>query len=121
MPKAPPSVSVAAHEIMDPTKLKDWQVAEMAEEKLMKPVSEIAKSLGIKDDEMMPYPNNLAKVDLVKTMKRINADPKLSAHKAKYIDVTAVTPTKFGEGKTTTTMGLVEGLAHVMYLKERLQ
>ena len=46
-------------------------------------------------------------------LKRLSGDaanPDAQPHKAKYIDVTAITPTALGEGKTTTTLGLVEGL-----------
>eukprot|EP01068_Selenidium_serpulae_P011727 Selendium_serpulae@DN5714_c1_g1_i1.p1 len=52
-------------------------------------------------------------MDLVKASKRIEADPALKNHKAKYVVVTATTPTKFGNGKTTTVLGLVAGLAEV--------
>ena len=89
---------------LDPTKMKDWQVAEAAEANL-KPAAELLKDLGIQDDEWDAYGKYLAKVDVTKVLKRVGA-----GRKGKYIDVTAITPTALGEGKTTTTLGLVEGL-----------
>ncbi len=90
---------------LDPRKLADWQVAEEAE-KHMKTVFELAADLGIKDDELIPMGHHLGKVDFIKVLKRLEKQPN-----GKYIDVTAITPTPLGEGKTTTTMGLVPGLA----------
>jgi formyltetrahydrofolate synthetase len=89
---------------LDPTKMKDWQVAEAAEEK-MKPVSKLAKEMGLKEDELIPMGRKLAKVDYQKACARLEGKPM-----AKYIDVTAITPTPLGEGKTTTAIGLIEGL-----------
>ena len=84
--------------------MKDWQIAEAAEENL-KPAAELVKELGLQDDEWEAYGKFLAKVDVTRVLKR-----KGDAKRAKYIDVTAITPTALGEGKTTTTLGLVEGL-----------
>ena len=92
---------------LDPTKLKDWQVAEAAEANL-RPAADLAKELGLKDGEWDAYGKFLAKIDVTKVLKRVG-----SAKKAKYIDVTAITPTALGEGKTTTTLGLVEGLGRL--------
>ena len=92
--------------------MKDWQVAEAAEENL-KPAAELVEELGLKDDEWDAYGKYLAKIDVTKVLKRLSGDaanPGAQPHKAKYIDVTAITPTALGEGKTTTTLGLVEGL-----------
>ena len=89
---------------LDPTKMKDWQIAEAAEENL-KPAATLAASLGLQDDEWDAYGKYLAKIDVTKVLKRVGA-----GRKGKYIDVTAITPTALGEGKTTTTLGLVEGL-----------
>ncbi|MBO7483468.1 MAG: formate--tetrahydrofolate ligase [Kiritimatiellae bacterium] len=89
---------------LDPTKMKDWQIAEAAEENL-KSAAELVDELGLKDDEWTPYGKVLAKVDVTKVLKRVGA-----GRRGKYIDVTAITPTALGEGKTTTTLGLVEGL-----------
>lgn len=90
---------------IDATKLKDWQIAEIAE-KDMKSFSTIGRELGLKDDELIPMGKQVGKVDFIKIMDRLKDKPIT----AKYIDVTAITPTPLGEGKTTTTMGLVEGL-----------
>lgn len=89
---------------LDPTKMKDWQIAEAAEEN-MKPVRQLAEELGLEDDELLPMGRLLGKVDYIKALSRLADKPD-----AKYIDVTAITPTPLGEGKTTTSMGLVEGL-----------
>ncbi len=90
---------------LDPTKLKDWQIAEEAE-KHMKPVHQLADEWGIKDEELLPYGHYLGKVDFAAVIERLKDKPN-----AKYIDVTAITPTPLGEGKSTTAMGLVPGLA----------
>ena len=92
---------------LDPTKMKDWQIAEAAEDNL-KPAKELAAELGLNDDEWEPYGRVLAKVDVTKVLKRVGA-----GRKGKYIDVTAIPPTALGEGKTTTTLGLVEGLGRL--------
>ncbi len=89
---------------LDPTKMKDWQIAEAAEEQ-MKPVSRLAGEMGLQADELIPMGHKLAKVDCTKVLARLKGVPS-----AKYVNVTAITPTPLGEGKTTTSMGLVEGL-----------
>ncbi len=90
--------------MLDPTKLKDWQIAEASEETAL-PIVQIAHELGIKDEEIIPMGRLLAKIDYKKILNRLG-----KPQKAKYIDVTAITPTPLGEGKTTTTIGLVQGL-----------
>ena len=89
---------------LDATKMKDWQIAEAAEAN-MKPVRQLAEELGLEGDELLPMGRLLGKVDYIKALGRLANEPD-----AKYIDVTAITPTPLGEGKTTTSMGLVEGL-----------
>jgi formate--tetrahydrofolate ligase len=89
---------------LDATKMKDWQIAEAAEEG-MKPVSQLAKEMGLEDSELIPMGRKLAKVDYQQALARLKGAPS-----AKYIDVTAITPTPLGEGKTTTAVGLIEGL-----------
>lgn len=89
---------------LDPTKMKDWQIAEAAEANL-KSAKSLVDELGLKDDEWAPYGHVLAKIDVTKVLKRVG-----EGKKGKYIDVTAITPTALGEGKTTTTLGLVQGL-----------
>jgi formate--tetrahydrofolate ligase len=78
--------------------MADWQIAEAAEEKMPTP-DEWGKKLGLKKDEILAY-GKVAKVDFLKVMERLKNKPD-----GKYIEVTAVTPTPLGEGKTTTTMG----------------
>ena len=77
---------------------------EIAQAATPKPITEIAESIGIRSDELIPYGSTKAKVHL-DILKRIG-----SKRIGKYVDVTAVTPTPLGEGKTTTTIGLVQGL-----------
>jgi formyltetrahydrofolate synthetase len=89
---------------LDPTKMKNWQIAEAAEQ-TMKPVSQLARETGLEEDELIPMGRMLTKVDYQKSYARLKGAPS-----AKYVNVTAITPTPLGEGKTTTTMGLVEGL-----------
>lgn len=92
---------------LDPTKMKDWQIAEAAEANL-RPAADLVQELGIQDGEWDAYGKFLAKVDVTKVLKRVGA-----GRRGKYIDVTAITPTALGEGKTTTTLGLVEGLGRL--------
>lgn len=91
---------------LDPTKMKDWQIAEAAEQS-MKPISQLAKELGLKDDEVLPMGRQLARVDYARVLERLKGR---AGPTAKYIDVTAITPTPLGEGKSTTAIGLIEGL-----------
>ncbi len=89
---------------LDATKMEDWQIAEAAEENL-KPIKQLADELGLTDDELLPMGRQLAKVDYIKVLDRLKDLPQ-----GKYIDVTAITPTPLGEGKTTTAIGLIDGL-----------
>ena len=92
---------------LDPTKMKDWQVAEAAEEQ-MKPISQLAEEMGLEESELIPMGRKLAKVDYQQVLARLKDAPE-----AKYINVTAITPTPLGEGKTTTAIGLIEGLGKI--------
>jgi formyltetrahydrofolate synthetase len=87
--------------------MQDWEIAEAAEER-MKPIQQLADEFGLRGEELIPYGNRLAKVDYQKILARLAGVPT-----AKYIDVTAITPTPLGEGKTTTTIGLIEGLGQL--------
>jgi formyltetrahydrofolate synthetase len=95
-----------------PTKLKrrnpvpsDIEIAQEAE---LKPISQVAEELGLLPDEYDPYGKYIAKVNL-SVLERLADVPD-----GKYIDVTAITPTPLGEGKTTTTVGLSQALgAHL--------
>lgn len=77
---------------------------EIAQAATMKPIKEIAAAIGINDDELELYGNYKAKVEL-SLIDRLKDRPN-----GKYIDVTAITPTPLGEGKTVTTVGLSLGL-----------
>jgi len=89
---------------LDPTKMKDWQIAEAAEN-WMKPIQDIGREFGLLDSEIIPMGRAVAKVDHAAVMARVgNNTP------GRYVDVTAITPTPLGEGKTTTTVGLIQGL-----------
>jgi formate--tetrahydrofolate ligase len=71
----------------------------------MKTIFELSKELGIEEDELEPYGRYMGKVD-PKILKRLS-----SRQNGKLILVTAINPTSAGEGKTTTTIGLSQGLA----------
>jgi len=62
------------------------------------------EKLGLLPDEMLPM-GRLAKIDFLKVINRLKDQPD-----GKYIEVTAITPTPLGEGKSTTSVGLMEGL-----------
>ncbi|MCL6610473.1 MAG: formate--tetrahydrofolate ligase [Peptococcaceae bacterium] len=87
----------------DATKMKDYEIAEAAEVNMPSP-DEWRERLGLQKDEVIPY-GRICKLDFMKIIERLKDRPD-----GKYINVTAITPTPLGEGKTTTTMGLVEGL-----------
>jgi len=87
----------------DATKMADWQIAEEAEKNMPTP-EEWRERLGLEKDEVIPY-GRICKLDFMKIINRLKDKPD-----GKYIEVTAITPTPLGEGKTTTTMGLIEGL-----------
>lgn len=89
---------------LDPTKNPDWKIAEEAESR-MKSVSQLAEELGIDKKELLPHGHYVAKLDFISILSRLKDRPD-----GKYVDVTAITPTPLGEGKSTTTMGLTEGL-----------
>jgi formate--tetrahydrofolate ligase len=89
---------------LDPTKMEDWQVAEAAEENLI-PITKLACDMGLTEEELLPMGRKLAKVDFIKILERLKDAPQ-----GKYVDVTAITPTPLGEGKTTTAIGLIQGL-----------
>ena len=80
---------------------------EIAREAKLKPIAEIAKKLGIGPEHLEPYGHTKAKIPLtyIKTLEN-KPDGTL-------ILVTAMTPTTAGEGKTTTSVGLCDGLNHI--------
>jgi len=83
--------------------MKDWQIAEAAEPNMPTP-EEWREQLGLEKDEMLPY-GRISKLDFLKIIERLKDKPD-----GKYIEVTAITPTPLGEGKSTTSLGLIEGL-----------
>ena len=91
---------------LDPTVYKDWQIAEEAE-RTLPPVEEFRKKLGLEPDEIIPY-GKTPKLDFIKIMNRLKDKPD-----GKFIEVTAITPTPLGEGKSTVSLGLVEGLGKI--------
>ncbi len=89
---------------LDPTKHADWEIAEAAE-KNMKTVYQLAEEMGLEKAELLPHGHYVAKVDYKSVLNRLKDRPD-----GKYIDVTAITPTPLGEGKSTTTIGLLQGM-----------
>lgn len=89
---------------LDPTKHADWQIAEAAE-KNMKTVYELGEILGLQKEELLPHGHYVGKIDFKRVLERMQGKPD-----GKYVDVTAITPTPLGEGKSTTTIGLTQGL-----------
>jgi formate--tetrahydrofolate ligase len=87
----------------DATKMADWQISEAAEKKMPTP-EQWQQKLGLQKDEVLPI-GRLAKLDFLKIIERLKGKPD-----GKYIEVTAITPTPLGEGKSTTSVGLMEGL-----------
>jgi methylenetetrahydrofolate dehydrogenase (NADP+)/methenyltetrahydrofolate cyclohydrolase/formyltetrahydrofolate synthetase len=83
----------------------DIEIAQAAE---LRPILQVADELGLRPDELELYGPYKAKVHL-EVLKRLE-----DRKNGKYIDVTAITPTPLGEGKTTTTAGLSQALgAHL--------
>ena len=83
--------------------LTDIEIAQQCE---MKPITEIAKTANIDDKYIEQYGRYKAKVDYALLNETENKEGKL-------ILVTAITPTPAGEGKTTTTIGLADGLKRI--------
>jgi formate--tetrahydrofolate ligase len=73
-----------------------------------RPIADVAADLGLRDDEIELYGRTKAKVTL-EAIRRVEAE----RPRGKYVVVTAITPTPLGEGKSTTTVGLGQGLNHV--------
>jgi formyltetrahydrofolate synthetase len=111
-PKGGKVSPVKSKSAFKPTKLKlvrpvpsDIDIAQAA---AIKPILQVAEELGIRPDELELYGPYKAKVKL-EILERLRNKPN-----GKYIDVTAITPTPLGEGKTTTTVGLSQALgAHL--------
>jgi formate--tetrahydrofolate ligase len=82
----------------------DLQIARAAG---LKPIEMVAEEMGLTPDLLEPYGRDVLKVRL-EAIDRLAAQPR-----AKYVVVSAVTPTPLGEGKTTTTVGLGQGFSHI--------
>ena len=80
---------------------------EIAQQATLRPIAELAEEIGLEDDEVELYGRYKAKVDL-SVLDRLRDRPD-----AKLIGVTAITPTKAGEGKTTTAVSLTQGLGAI--------
>src|ERR671910_1909360 len=80
---------------------------EIAQNARLRPVAELAEDAGLLPEEVELYGRFKAKIDL-SVLDRLAARPD-----GKLIDVTAITPTKAGEGKTTTSVSLTQGLGHI--------
>jgi methylenetetrahydrofolate dehydrogenase (NADP+) / methenyltetrahydrofolate cyclohydrolase / formyltetrahydrofolate synthetase len=87
----------------DATQMKDWQISEAAEKNMPTP-SEWQERMGLQKDEIIPM-GRLCKLDFMQIIDRLKGSPD-----GKYVEVTAITPTPLGEGKSTTSCGLMEGL-----------
>ncbi len=80
---------------------------EIARAATLKPIADIAEDIGLPPWLVQPYGEHVAKIDL-KAIEELADRPR-----AKYVVVTAVTPTPLGEGKTTTTVGLGQAMRHI--------
>ncbi|HEX9035306.1 MAG TPA: formate--tetrahydrofolate ligase [Streptosporangiaceae bacterium] len=80
---------------------------EIARAATLKPIADIASEIGLPPWMVQPYGEHVAKIDL-KAIEALADRPK-----ARYVVVTAVTPTPLGEGKTTTTVGLGQAMRHI--------
>lgn len=84
--------------------LSDIEIAQQAK---LRPIAQIAREMGLNEDEVINYGPYMAKVSL-DVVKRLQDKPN-----GKYVDVTAITPTPLGEGKTVTTVGLGQALTRL--------
>ena len=80
---------------------------EIAREAKLKPLEEIAAGMGIRAHLLEPYGEAVAKIKL-EAIEELNDRPR-----AKYVLISAITPTPLGEGKTTTTVGLGQAFSHI--------
>jgi len=85
---------------------------EIARSVTPRPIMELARELGLRDEEVEQYGPYKAKVRL-EGITRLEADADAAGRRGKYVVVTAITPTPLGEGKTTTNIGLVQGLNRI--------
>lgn len=83
------------------------QSIEIAQRSTLKPIHEITSALGLEEDEVEPWGRHSAKISL-QVLERLEDRPQ-----GRLILVTAMTPTRFGEGKTLTTVGLGQALPRI--------
>ncbi len=88
----------------DSTRMANWEISRAAEENMPAPL-EWADRLGLAGEEVIPI-GRLAKLNFGRIMERLGDAPD-----GKYVNVTGMTPTPLGEGKTTTALGLIQGLS----------
>ncbi|HLX34696.1 MAG TPA: formate--tetrahydrofolate ligase [Candidatus Limnocylindrales bacterium] len=81
---------------------------EIARSVTPRPIVDVARDLGLRDDEIEPYGSTKAKIKL-EAITRLEAE----RPRGKYVVVTGITPTPLGEGKSTTTVGLAQGLNRI--------
>jgi len=89
----------------------DIEISQMHEGDVL-PIPELAtKQIGLLDEEMIPYGKTMAKVDYKKVLDRLGDQPD-----GNYVLISGINPTPFGEGKSTTAIGLTQALgAHLGY------
>src|SRR6201989_604481 len=92
---------------MEPDPASPLTSLQIAQQAQLQPIEEIALRAGLEPDEIELYGRYKAKVDL-SVLDRLRDRPN-----GKLIGVTAITPTKAGEGKTTTSVGLTQGLGKI--------
>jgi len=80
---------------------------EIAQEATLRPIMDVARDMGLEEEEVDLYGKYKAKIDL-SVIDRLSGAPD-----AKIVCVSAITPTKAGEGKTTTSVSLTQGLGHI--------
>jgi formate--tetrahydrofolate ligase len=91
--------------MIHPTEMpNDLQIARQAK---LKPLTELTANMGIGEHLLEPYGSAVAKIKL-EAIEELSDRPK-----AKYVVVSAITPTPLGEGKTTTTVGLGQAFSHI--------
>ncbi len=81
---------------------------EIARSVTPRPIIDVARELGLREDEIEPYGSSKAKITLA-AIERLEAE----RPRGKYVLVTAISPTPLGEGKSTTTVGLAQGLNRI--------
>ncbi len=85
--------------------LSDHEIAYQAK---VRPIAEVAAEMGVDEQHLIPYGKEITKVNLDAL-----AQPRKRPGKGKLVLVSATTPTAAGEGKTTTSIGLAQGLKHI--------